>query len=125
MSKYIVLHTLEGRPQYYDCDSRDAWEVFDDYEDAAAKYNQLLQQDDVLTASIALPIQSSDYSTSHYTHDTVIRAYEEFKDAEGSCEDLEDLEELSEYGGTDLPPQEEHLIRAFACIEGLSATGRG
>jgi hypothetical protein len=121
MNKYIVLHTLTLDPD----DTTDAWEAYDEYEDASARYNQLLQSDDVLTASIALPIVSSDYSTWHYTHDTVIRAYEQFKDAEGSCEDLEDLEELSEYGGTDLPPQEEQLIRAFACIEGLSATGRG
>ena len=63
-----------------------------------------------------------------YTHDIVIKAFEEYQDAAGRCESLEDLEELSElseYGGTDLEPQVEALIRAFACIDSTRYTGRG
>ena len=125
MNKYIVLYTLEleaGPPD----DTVDHWEAFDDYEDAKSRYDQLIKSDDIYTASIALPILSTDYETNVYTHDTVVRAFEEYQDVLRNCESVDDLEEIqNEFGGTDLPPQEEDLIRTFASIDATRAVGRG
>lgn len=62
---HIVIH-CHGHQAFANQDgweaSEDGWEAFDDIEDATARYRELLQDDNLISASICQPIVSTDYT---------------------------------------------------------------
>jgi len=42
--------------------NQDGWEAFDNGEDATARYRELLQDENLISASICRPIVSTDYT---------------------------------------------------------------
>jgi hypothetical protein len=56
---YIVIYWTESD---YSGDS-EGWEGYDNFIDAHKRYIELLQDEDLLTASICRPIVSTDYET--------------------------------------------------------------
>ncbi len=55
---YIVIYWTESD---YIADQQ-GWEAFDNGEDATARYQELLQDEDLISASICRPIVSTDYT---------------------------------------------------------------
>lgn len=55
MDKYVLAYTIQHGERYID-----GYEVLDDLEDARASYRELLQQDNLYTASISKAIEGTD-----------------------------------------------------------------
>lgn len=61
MIKFVVIWTTnEFRPHFWE-PCTDHWETFEEWSDAKAKYDQLTEDESVMTASITVPVLSTDY----------------------------------------------------------------